>query len=274
MTRASLRDLQLKTRWSKADNFLVFYESVFEHLRDKPVKLLELGISEGSSLYLWRDYFEKGAIAGLDILPFEAEDETGRIRTYQGGQQDTALLDRIAAECAPEGFDIIIDDAAHIGYLARISFWHLLENHLKPGGIFIIEDWGVSYWPKSIDGKGWKDQGLEAPWLTRVGAAIGDTFGRSGARFVARVANKIRNETMPKRFRSHDHGMVGFVKELIDESGRPDYTDTELGGIGPKKPSRFAFLIVRTVIVMVVKAIPGQPFPPLHTALTFGAAES
>jgi hypothetical protein len=48
-----------------------------------------------------------------------------RIRFYQGSQDDEALLDPLAKECAPDGFDIVIDDASHIGKLARVSFCNL-----------------------------------------------------------------------------------------------------------------------------------------------------
>ena len=49
----------------------------------------------------------------------------------------------VARKTAPEGFDIIIDDASHFGDLTKIAFWHLLYNHLKPSGLYVIEDWGT-----------------------------------------------------------------------------------------------------------------------------------
>jgi len=89
-------------------HYLRNYEHYFADLREQEVRLFELGIKEGGSLLLWRDYFERGHIVGLDIEPVGLDDPTGRIRTYQGMQQDRELLDRIARENAPSGFDIII----------------------------------------------------------------------------------------------------------------------------------------------------------------------
>ncbi len=60
---------------------------------------------KGGSLHLWRDYFERGLIVGLDLQAIKLEDPTGRIRIYEGMQQDRELLDRIARETAPQGFD-------------------------------------------------------------------------------------------------------------------------------------------------------------------------
>ncbi|GAG88687.1 unnamed protein product, partial [marine sediment metagenome] len=133
-----------------------YYEEYFEPLVDQEIKLLELGVGKGGSLLLWRDYFEKGIIVGLDMNRVHIEDPTGRIHVYQGQQQDIALLDRIAQEMAPEGFDVIIDDCSHIGELTRTSFWHLFDNHLKPGGLYSIEDWCTGYWDVSIDGRQYK----------------------------------------------------------------------------------------------------------------------
>ena len=122
-------------------HYLRSYEEYLRPLQDREIKLLELGIYKGGSLQLWRDYFHKGTIVGLDLNPVLIDDPSGRIHIYQGEQQDTALLDRIARETAPEGFDVIIDDCSHIGELTRLSFWHLFDNHLKPGGLFLFDCW-------------------------------------------------------------------------------------------------------------------------------------
>ena len=50
------------------------------------------------------------------------------------------------------GLDIIIDDASHLYKKSRASFDILFENHLKSGGMYIIEDWGCGYWPKWPNG--------------------------------------------------------------------------------------------------------------------------
>ena len=134
---------------AKPAGYLLIYESRFGPLREEPITLLELGVAKGKSMIMWRDDFPRATIVGLDLLPeWESDDE--RVHIYRGRQDDTALLDRIAAECAPQGFDIIIDDAAHIGQLVKASFWHLFQHHLKPGGTYAIEDWGTGYWGNHV----------------------------------------------------------------------------------------------------------------------------
>jgi predicted O-methyltransferase YrrM len=124
----------------KSEAYLRAYDAFLAPLRERNVRLLELGVLHGGSLLLWRDAFPRGVIAGLDREPVAVDDPSGRIVTFQGEQDDVVLLDRIAAQVAPGGFDVVIDDASHIAAPTRTSFWHLFERHLKPGGVYVIED--------------------------------------------------------------------------------------------------------------------------------------
>jgi hypothetical protein len=222
-------------RTDKQDSFLSVYESLFSPLRPQPVALLELGIHHGGSLLMWRDYFPQGAIAGLDQHAVTVDDPSGRIRVYQGQQQDTVLLDRIAAEVAPVGFDIVIDDASHFGRLSRATFRHLFDNHLKPGGIYVIEDWGTGYWPSWPDGRAWRPPREWRPpkWLTEPTPLL-PWPGLRALHFQAlRVARGLARMFLPglekQPLPSHQAGMVGFVKQLVDECAWGDVTYPGLG---------------------------------------------
>ncbi len=237
-------------------HYLRNYEHYFSDLRGEPVRLFELGIKEGGSLLLWRDYFERGLVVGLDVEAVELPDPTGRIRTYQGMQQDTELLDRIARECAPEGFDIIIDDCAHIGTLARESFWHLFERHLKRGGVYVVEDWGTGYWDNWLDGVAYRRgrKNLSAP-LYRLNRALARVQQHSLGRlpFVAPLVSKLKRVVVGAQYHSHDYGMVGFVKELIDELGMADITDAQWGTGMPRK-SKFREMRISPSHLFIVKS--------------------
>lgn len=177
----SIYEVVAATDAYKPPFYLTIYEQLFEGLRGLPLSLLELGVYKGGSLKAWEAYFPYARITGLD-LAIPTLDVGNRVRMFAGNQADTALLSRVAAEVAPDGFDVIIDDCAHIGALAKISFWHLFDRHLKPGGLYCIEDWGTGYLAT------WPD-------------------GRQAA------AELDAEDRMP----SHDAGMVGFVKQLVDE---------------------------------------------------------
>jgi hypothetical protein len=238
--------------------YLRNYEHYFEPLRHDPVRLFELGIKDGGSLYLWRDYFERGLIVGLDIEPARLDDPTGRIRTYQGMQQDTALLDRIALENAPEGFDIIIDDCAHIGVLARASFWHLFDNHLKSGGVYIVEDWGTGYWDLWVDGvayrRGRKEFNPLLYRLTRIVARVQQNKVVRRVPLVGRILSDVKATILDAQYHSHDYGMVGFVKELIDELGMSDITNPQMGAGGVHRESKFREMRLSPSHLFIIKA--------------------
>ena len=135
--------MQIHPAAKNVSNLLDNYEKMFSPLRDKEIVLLELGVYQGYSLKIWQDYFPLGKIIGIDNN--RGNESYGRITEYSGGQDNTELLSRIASNHAPEGFDIIIDDCSHVGSLTKASFMHLFYNHLKSGGIYSIEDYGVSY---------------------------------------------------------------------------------------------------------------------------------
>jgi SAM-dependent methyltransferase len=238
-------------------HYLRNYEHYFGGLRDREVRLLELGIKTGGSLLLWRDYFARGLIVGLDIEPVHLDDPTGRVHTYQGAQQDTELLDRIAHEHAPAGFDIIIDDCAHIGVLARASFWHLFDQHLKSGGVYVIEDWGTGYWDEWVDGVGYKQYGRELNptlyRLTRVLARLRQHRLAKRVPLAGRILSRLKALVLKAQYHSHDYGMVGFVKELVDELGAADITNQQFG-TGARRSSKFIELRISTSHLFIVKA--------------------
>ncbi|QZY47754.1 class I SAM-dependent methyltransferase [Mycolicibacterium austroafricanum] len=221
----------------KSELYLDRYTREFGHLFGEEVALLELGVQRGGSMYLWRDLFPYGQIAGLDLNHIPVDDDSGRIHVYQGFQQDTAVLNRIGSEVAPKGFDIIIDDASHLGEYTRDSFWHLFRHHLKPGGIYVIDDWGCAYWSDWADGHRYTgrreaigDFGTDQVTDPRE-AGIRERVRRSvrgAARPIAakvppkyrptleKLYMRVEGAAIQTRFKSHDYGMAGVVKQLVD----------------------------------------------------------
>jgi hypothetical protein len=232
----------------KSQLYLRNYQEHFQHLRGKDIKLFELGIHKGGSLRLWRDYFPNGTIVGLDRGTCQIDDPTDRIHIYQGFQQDVALLDQIGQEMAPDGFDIIIDDASHLGQLTRISFWHLFDNHLKQGGLYVIEDWRTGYWDAWRDGKQYNPLSKQRAFQERLLQRLMLKKHRSiPEKILLRLVSR-------KRFPSHCFGMVGVIKELVDELGMDMITNPARKGIGPQRYPKFRKMQVSPGQVFIVKA--------------------
>lgn len=127
------------------------YESHFCHLRKKKVKLLEIGVggyaepgTGGNSLRMWKRYFPKGIIYGIDVYDKNKLQEN-RISIFKGDQGNDDFLKYIGNNIGT--FDIIIDDGSHVNKDVIAAF-KVLFNFLKDNGIYVIEDIQTSYWPQ------------------------------------------------------------------------------------------------------------------------------
>lgn len=121
------------------------YEKYFDHLKDMPIKFLEIGFYKGYSAGMWEEYFTKAQLFFIDINQ-DAYNYMGNLqRTSLGmvNQEDPIAL-AIFAGSAGSNFDIIIDDGGH-GMNQQITSFKVLFPHLKHGGIYVIEDLHTSY---------------------------------------------------------------------------------------------------------------------------------
>ena len=91
---------------------------------------------------MWAEYFPTASIVAFDIGDWITEMRTDRIAVIRGDQSDVGFLSTLAPELRalrpPEdrsrGFDLIIDDGSHHPRHQMVSFLHLFEHALEPGG--------------------------------------------------------------------------------------------------------------------------------------------
>jgi hypothetical protein len=126
------------------------YHRLLGHLREHPIRLLEIGIggyetpkAGGASLRMWAEYFPFAKIVGLDIAKKDMS-LSPRVTTVVGSQTDLDLLQRIINEHGP--FDIVIDDGSHMVDHVLTSFTFIYPR-LPPAGIYIVEDTQTSFHP-------------------------------------------------------------------------------------------------------------------------------
>ena len=93
---------------------------------------------------MWKHYFPKGRIHGLDIEDKSFVDE-GRIKAFRGSQDDPEVLRRIVDEIGRP--DIVIDDGSHQPAHILATF-EVLFPLLADDGIYVVEDTQTSYWPE------------------------------------------------------------------------------------------------------------------------------
>lgn len=129
------------------------YEKYFGHLRDEPIKLLEIGTQFGLGLKSFAEYFHRGEMYGVDIsMDFKTDD--AHIHLFQGDQSNRHFW----AQFIPEvQFEIIIDDAGHHASAQKVCF-EAMWPRVKPGFWYAIEDvftWFDRNWCQDEDGGAW-----------------------------------------------------------------------------------------------------------------------
>lgn len=126
-------------------HYFEIYDRHFKNFRDrKKINILEIGVSHGGSLRMWRDYFgEKVKIYGVDINPECKKLEEEGVEIFIGSQSDRKFLREIKVKIPP--VDILIDDGGHTMTQQIITFEELFE-HVLPNGIYLCEDLHTSYW--------------------------------------------------------------------------------------------------------------------------------
>jgi len=154
--RARLDDIGILRGTDKSSlnhGYLRHYERILGHLRDQPVTLLEIGVFRGGSLRMWEDYMTAAQIVGVDIVP-EAIQYAGDRREIEiGSQADHNFLDELGRRRRPH---VIIDDGSHMADHVILTF-RTLFPHLRPDGIYIIEDLhfhagpGATHWRGATD---------------------------------------------------------------------------------------------------------------------------
>lgn len=215
---------EAKKGFAKPAHYLERYREYFSSFANREIALLELGVFEGESLEFFSKVLPEAHIFGVDLRKCEKKFTSPNVKTYQGSQEDPLLIHHILTENDLRQFDIVIDDCSHMGSLTLNSF-NLLYPFLKPGGLYVIEDWGTGYWPSWPDGKKFK-AGNHLACLPRLPQWLRSRL----------CALPLRLRFLTERFRSHHAGMPGVVKHLVDEVAMGDITN-ERGlktGISPK----------------------------------------
>ncbi len=116
--------------------------------RSKKIKLVEIGVSSGASIRLWRDWFTNAEIFGFDILKdiypnYEINIE-GTTIVYQDGYSNES-----ANMFEDESLDYVIDDGPH-NLQSQITAIIQYLPKLKKGGKIIIEDISYVEWEKEF----------------------------------------------------------------------------------------------------------------------------
>lgn len=124
--------------------------------RRKIGKIFELGIFKGGSMVFNDLAYSPARIAAIDYsgTPQEAlaayirnNGKEDVIRPYYGiNQSDRLAMEKVlSAEFPERDIDMVVDDASHLYDETRTAF-NICFPYLRPGGLYVIEDWGWAHW--------------------------------------------------------------------------------------------------------------------------------
>jgi predicted O-methyltransferase YrrM len=129
-------------------------------------KIIELGVYQGGS-FVFLDQFlkpTKFVAVELSAVPIPSLNKYvakngDRTRLYYGtSQDDVAKLNEIVEKDFGGQLDLVVDDASHFYGPTKTSFTTLFPR-LKPGGLYIIEDWSWGFEaPYQEPTNAWYDQ--------------------------------------------------------------------------------------------------------------------
>ena len=130
------------------------YSRLLLGYKEKQSSILEIGIGGGGSLLMYQEILPDAKIYGIDIIPRPNCLEGTNIKTKVLNQNDSVGLDDIGIEAG--GFDIIIDDGSHFTKETKNCF-DILWKYLRPGGIYVIEDWIIGILLKNNSNKSYME---------------------------------------------------------------------------------------------------------------------
>lgn len=130
----------------KHQSYFHTYTQLFESLRGKEIVFVEIGVLNGGSLFMWREYFGKQArIIGVDLNPEAVRWRDEGFEIFIGSQADPSFWQDFFSQVGP--VDIVLDDGGHTNRQQIITVASCLDR-INDGGMLIVEDTHTSYTAK------------------------------------------------------------------------------------------------------------------------------
>jgi SAM-dependent methyltransferase len=177
----------------KDRKFVELYRDLMNELQ--PQRILEIGYFQGGMPLFLADLLAPEKVVAIDYMqPSEALKtmiaDAGLQNSVKlhGGilQADTSTLRQLVdGEFADRQLDLIIDDASHEYENSRVCFQDLF-GYLRPGGKYVIEDWGWLHWP----GEEWqtaRSHFWKKPAMTNLIFELVMTLGSHHPKIISRI---------------------------------------------------------------------------------------
>ena len=130
-------------RSMKWNSYFPVYEKLLQEFVGRPVTLVEIGILDGGSLFLWRSILGSQArIIGIDLNPGSTALTQHGFEIFIGDQSSEVFWKTLYQTIGP--IDVLIDDGGHTNKQQIITLRSSLD-HVRDNGLMIFEDVHSSY---------------------------------------------------------------------------------------------------------------------------------
>lgn len=127
----------------KHTSYFSTYEEILENFKNKKITLVEIGVNNGGSLFMWKKYLgDNCKIIGIDNNYNCKKLEKYGFKIFIGNQADRKFWNDFYKKVGK--IDILIDDGGHTNFQQSTTLDCSIEN-INDGGLIIIEDTHTSY---------------------------------------------------------------------------------------------------------------------------------
>ncbi len=127
-------------KWS---NYFEIYENILNKYINKKITLVEIGVGNGGSLFMWKKFLGKKAkIIGVELNPEAKKLEKYGFKIFIGDQSDPVFWRSFYKKV--KKIDILIDDGGHTNLQQITSFMEAID-HINDNGLIVIEDTHTSF---------------------------------------------------------------------------------------------------------------------------------
>lgn len=193
---SDLRKIYDKTKYLsiKYDSYFDAYDELLSKYRGTEITLVEVGVFNGGSLFMWREYLgPKARIIGIDLNPSAKMWEEHGFEIHIGDQASEEFWREFFKKVG--SVDVFIDDGGHTN-LQQIATVHCAVEHIRDGGLLIVEDVHTSYFRE-----------------------FGNPWSRSFVNFASRIVDGVNSrafalKTNRERYASRVH-RVSFFESIV-----------------------------------------------------------
>ncbi len=129
----------------KYNTYFHVYEHIFKKYVGQKITFVEVGVLNGGSLFMWREFLGPQArIIGIDLNPAAQKWNDHGFEIFIGSQSDPQFWADFYSKVGP--VDILLDDGGHTNRQQIVTVAESIA-HINDGGVLIVEDVHSSYMP-------------------------------------------------------------------------------------------------------------------------------